>query len=117
MKNAPSDLTAEMYKENCSSVLSIAPQSKGFANHPAVYPELLCEKIIPMHSFVGDTAIDLSNGTGTTTAVAARMGRRWFGCDLSAKYCKAANNRTQKAYQQYMEEVKQGTQETDKKAA
>lgn len=116
-ENAPSDLTAEMYKENCSSVISVAPQSKGFANHPAVYPELLCEKIIPVHSFVGDTVIDLSNGTGTTTAVAARMGRRHFGCDLSAKYCKAANERTQRAYKQYMENVLQSKEKPVNKAA
>jgi DNA modification methylase len=105
-ENAPHDLTTDIYREDSSSVLSIAPQSKGVGGHPAVYPETLVEKIIRMHSFLGDTVVDCSNGSGTTTAVAARMGRRWFGCDISKKYCKVAESRTQKAYKQFLNNIK-----------
>lgn len=104
-ENAPSDLTAEMYKDYSSSICSIAPQSKGVGSHPAVYPETLVERIIQMHSFVGDTVIDFSNGSGTTTAVAARSGRRWFGCDISDHYCTVANNRVKKAYKQFLKSI------------
>ena len=105
-EGAPHDLTADIYKNDCSSVISIAPQSKGVGNHPAVYPETLVEKLIRMHSFVGDTVCDCSNGSGTTTAVAARLGRRWFGCDISPNYCQVAENRTGKAYKQFLKSIK-----------
>ena len=117
-EGAPSDLTPEMYKEFCSSVCSIPPQSKGFGNHHAVYPEALVERIIQMHSFVGDTCIDLSNGSGTTTAVAARLGRRWFGCDISPHYCKVAKNRTEKAHKLFLKSIEENKeQEAVKKVA
>jgi len=114
-EGAPHDLTADIYKDDCSSVISVAPQSKGVGDHPAVYPESLVEKIIRMHSFVGDTVVDCSNGSGTTTAVAARLGRRWFGCDISPKYCKAAESRTQKAYKQFLKSIKDVDEAKDDK--
>jgi site-specific DNA-methyltransferase (adenine-specific) len=117
-EGAPHDLTADIYKEDCSSVISIAPQSKGVGDHPAVYPESLVEKIIRMHSFVGDTCVDPALGSGTTTAVAARMGRRWFGCDISPKYCIVAENRTAKAYKQFLKSIKDVDEaKNDKKKA
>ena len=117
-EGAPSDLTAEMYKEFCSSICSVPPQSKGVGNHPAVYPETLVERIIHTHSFVGDTVIDFCNGSGTTTAVAARLGRRWFGCDISPHYSKVANNRTQKAHKQFLNTLEESEEQVvTKKAA
>lgn len=110
-EGAPHDLTKDTYEEYCSSVMSFPPQSIGVGNHPAVYPETVAERIIRMHSFIGDTCIDPSNGSGTSTAVAARYGRRWFGCDISPKYCKAAEKRTQKAYEEFLNNSKQ-TEET-----
>ena len=58
-----------------------------------------------MHSFVGDTICDFSNGSGTTTAASAFLGRRWFGCDISPLYCHVADNRTKKAYKQFLKGV------------
>lgn len=114
-EDAPHDLTLDIYKDDCSSVISLAPQSKGVGDHPAVYPESLIEKIVRMNSFCGDTCVDPSNGSGTTTAVAARMGRRWFGCDISPKYCQVAENRTQKAYRQFLKSIKDVDEEKNDK--
>lgn len=100
-EGAPHDLTKIVYEEFSSSVISLPPQGKGVGSHPAVFPEGLAEQIIRMHSFIGDTVIDPSNGSGTTTAVAARLGRRWFGCDISPKYCVTAEKRTQKAFDEF----------------
>jgi site-specific DNA-methyltransferase (adenine-specific) len=116
-ENAPTDLTTDMLKDFNCSVISIAPQSKAIADHPAVYPKSLCENLIRMHSFVGDTVIDGCLGSGTTTAAAASLGRRWFGCDISAKYCTAASERTLKAHKQFLESIKQETKEKVNKAA
>ena len=115
-EGAPHDLTEDIYRDDSSSVISLAPQSKGVGNHPSVYPEQLVEKIIRMHSFVGDTCCDCSNGSGTSTAVAARMGRRWFGCDISPKYCNVAQNRTEKAYQLFLKNLKEVDESKNEKS-
>jgi DNA modification methylase len=116
-ENAPTDLTNDLLKDLNSSVISIAPQSRAIADHPAVYPEALCRNLIRMHSFVGDTVIDPANGSGSSTAAAASLGRRWFGCDISEKYCKAANERTLKAHKMFLESIKQETKKKVNKAA
>jgi DNA modification methylase len=41
----------------------------------------------------GDLVIDPYNGSGTTTAVAQRLGRRFLGIDVSRDYCAQARAR------------------------
>jgi len=115
--DAPHDLTMENYMDWSSSVWTIPPQSKGMGNHPAVFPEELAERAIRMFSFVGDTVIDFNLGSGTTTAVAARLGRKWFGCDLSPKYCKVASARTEKAYKQFLNNIPSDKETSVKKVS
>ena len=45
-------------------------------------PEALLERIIKASSNEGDLVADLFCGSGTTLAVAEKLGRRWIGCDL-----------------------------------
>ncbi|MSP23569.1 MAG: site-specific DNA-methyltransferase [Myxococcales bacterium] len=44
-------------------------------------PEGLLERILSWASKPGDLVADFYCGSGTTLAVAARLGRRWIGCD------------------------------------
>jgi len=46
-------------------------------------PEALLERIIRASSNEGDLVADFFCGSGTTMAVAEKLGRRWIGCDLS----------------------------------
>jgi len=46
-------------------------------------PEALLERIITASSNDGDFVADFFCGSGTTMAMAGKMGRRWIGCDLS----------------------------------
>lgn len=46
-------------------------------------PEALLERIISASSDEGDLVLDCFVGSGTTAAVAERLGRRWIACDLS----------------------------------
>jgi len=46
-------------------------------------PEALLERIIKASSNPGDLVADFFCGSGTTLAVAEKLGRRWIGCDLS----------------------------------
>ena len=46
-------------------------------------PESLLKRIILASSNPGDIVADFFCGSGTTLAVAEKLGRRWIGCDLS----------------------------------
>jgi len=46
-------------------------------------PEALVERIISSSSNEGDLVLDGFAGSGTTAAVAEKLGRRWIACDLS----------------------------------
>jgi len=45
-------------------------------------PEALLERIISIASNPGNLVADFFCGSGTTLAVAEKLGRRWIGCDL-----------------------------------
>ncbi len=52
----------------------------GFATQK---PEALLERIIKASSNPGDLVLDCFIGSGTTAAVAQKLGRRWIGCDIN----------------------------------
>jgi adenine-specific DNA-methyltransferase len=51
-------------------------------DYPTQKPEALLERIIKVSSNEGDLILDCFCGSGTTAAVAERLGRRWITCDL-----------------------------------
>jgi site-specific DNA-methyltransferase (adenine-specific) len=61
--------------------------------HPCQLPESLLERIIKVSSNEGDIVFDPFVGSGTTLAVAARLERRWLGCELSKEYAARAMER------------------------
>ena len=61
--------------------------------HPCQLPESLLERIIKLSSNAGDVVFDPFVGSGTTLAVAARLGRQWLGCEMSKEYAKKATER------------------------
>jgi len=52
-------------------------------NFPTEKPEALLKRIILASSNPGDIVADFFCGSGTTLAVAEKLGRKWIGCDLS----------------------------------
>ncbi len=66
--------------------------------HPCQMPESLLERIISASSNTGDLVLDPFCGTGTTPAVAQRLGRNYIGIDVSASYCELARKRLQQVY-------------------
>ncbi|MBN2755163.1 MAG: site-specific DNA-methyltransferase [Candidatus Goldbacteria bacterium] len=70
--------------------------SKGRAAHPTQKPERLLELIIKASSNPGDVVLDPFFGTGTTGAVAAKLGRNWIGIEANSKYVKMAEKRLKK---------------------
>lgn len=63
------------------------------AGHNCQMPEKLLERIISAFTNAGDVVLDPFTGTGTTPAVAKKLGRRWIGVELSEDYAKAARER------------------------
>jgi modification methylase len=61
--------------------------------HPTQKPEALLARVILSASRPDDLVLDPFNGTGTTGAVAKKLGRRFIGIEREAKYAKAAQKR------------------------
>ncbi len=54
---------------------------KGGSSYPTEKPEVLLERIIRASSDPGDLVMDAFAGSGTTPAVAEKLGRRWIAID------------------------------------
>ena len=65
----------------------------GVKVHPTQKPEALLYRILLACTKPGDVVLDPFFGTGTTGAVAKRLGRRWIGIERDARYCAAAEER------------------------
>src|SRR6516165_6060456 len=61
--------------------------------HGCQMPERLLARIIMVSSNPGDLVLDPFAGSGTTLVVAKKLGRRWFGCELSKSYAGKAEDR------------------------
>jgi DNA modification methylase len=60
----------------------VQAQSHERLDYATQKPEALLERIIKASSNEGDLVADFFCGSGTTLAVAEKLGRRWIGCDL-----------------------------------
>jgi len=61
--------------------------------HPTQKPEALLYRILLACTKPGDVVLDPFFGTGTTGAVARRLGRRWIGIEREADYVNVATRR------------------------
>lgn len=59
-----------------------ATRSPERLDYPTQKPEMLLERIIKASTDEDDLVMDFFCGSGTTLAVAEKLGRRWIGCDL-----------------------------------
>jgi len=57
--------------------------SNEYSAYPTQKPEALLERIIKASSNPSDIVMDCFMGSGTTCAVAQKLGRRWIGCDIN----------------------------------
>ncbi|MEM8870665.1 MAG: DNA methyltransferase [Pseudomonadota bacterium] len=68
----------------------------GAKAHPTQKPEALLHRILVGSTKPGDTVLDPFFGTGTTGAVATRLGRQWIGIEREETYRAAAAARIAK---------------------
>jgi modification methylase len=66
---------------------------KGRKTHPTQKPESLLTRVILSASNKGDVVLDPFFGSGTTGAVAKRLGRNFIGTERDTTYAKAATKR------------------------
>jgi site-specific DNA-methyltransferase (adenine-specific) len=71
------------------SVSRVCGTFKERTGHPCQMPEAVLDRIIRVASNPGDVVLDPFAGSGTTLAVAKRLGRRFFGIELSDAYATA----------------------------
>jgi modification methylase len=69
----------------------------GTKAHPTQKPEALLYRILLACTNPGDVVLDPFFGTGTTGAVAKRLGREWIGCERDPIYCEVAEERIEAA--------------------
>jgi len=68
-------------------------KTKGIKDHPTQKPEALLYRVILSSTNPGDVVLDPFFGTGTTGAVAKKLGRDFIGIERDKKYIKVAQNR------------------------
>lgn len=65
--------------------------------HPTQKPEALLYRVMLASTKPGDVVLDPFFGTGTTGAVARRLGRHWLGIEREKRYCRVAHERIEAA--------------------
>ena len=65
--------------------------------HPAQKSEKLLAKLLLASSNAGDMVFDPFLGSGSTSVVAAKLGRHWCGIEREKRYCAWAEYRLQRA--------------------
>jgi site-specific DNA-methyltransferase (adenine-specific) len=75
------------------AVSRICGTFKERTGHPCQMPEALLERIIRVASNPGHLVLDPFAGSGTTLAVAKRLGRRYLGVEFSKAYAAAIETR------------------------
>ena len=70
------------YPEDVLNISIEAPSSNNRTGYPTQKPEELLARIIKASTNEGDLIMDFFGGSGTSMAVAEKLGRRWITCDL-----------------------------------
>ncbi len=95
-RRKPSQTTEETPGAPMSDVWDIgiiAPIALERVGYPTQKPEALLRRVIESASRPGDLVADFFAGSGTTLAVAEKLGRRWIGCDMGSVAVHTAKKR------------------------
>jgi DNA modification methylase len=91
------------------SMLQPADQTENL-RFPTQKPEELLSIAIGSSSRPGDFVLDCFMGSGTTVAVAQKLGRRWIGCDVNKGAIQTTSKRIQAIIRDQIEAAKAGEQ-------
>ena len=96
-----------------TDVRSINSQSHERTDYNTQKPEEMVARLVEASSKAGDIVLDCFMGSGTTAAVAQKLGRRWIGCDINNGAVQLTSTRLQTIIQEQIEESKIGTLSLD----
>ena len=88
-----STLTRDEFMEATLDVWEIPAESASRVGHPAPFPIALPERLINLHTYLGDLVLDPFMGSGSTAAAAVRTGRHFIGYDTDPDYAALADRR------------------------
>jgi len=86
---------------------SMAHERFGFSTQK---PENILERIIKASSNFDDLVLDCFIGSGTTAAVAQKLGRQWIGCDINKGAIQITSKRLQKIILEHIKNDKNNKQ-------
>ena len=90
------DFVVPQYKRRDNVWDIMVAQERGTGKHPAVFPESLAADHILSWSNPGELVYDPFMGSGTVAKAAKALGRRFIGSEISAEYCRIADERLSK---------------------
>lgn len=76
------DMSGDIVDDLWHDIFPINSQALEAVDYPTQKPEALLERILKASSNEGDIVADFFCGSGTTLAVAEKLGRKWIGSDL-----------------------------------
>ena len=82
LKRYESEYEGTVLQDIWTDLNKIHNQSEELLGYNTQKPEVLLDRIVRSSSNPGDLVADFFCGSGTTLAVAEKLGRRWIGCDL-----------------------------------
>lgn len=83
----------QMIQNIWTDIPIVNPMAKERVSYDTQKPEKLLERIIETSSMEGSIVADFFSGSGTTAAVAERLGRRWIATDLGKPACMVTRKR------------------------
>lgn len=83
----------QMINNLWSDISTLKGNNKEILNYDTQKPEALLARILELSSDEGELIADFFVGSGTTAAVAERLGRRWIASDLGKPACMITRKR------------------------
>lgn len=92
-KQYADNIEGKQVQDLWADFMAISSRSNEGLNYGTQKPEALLERIIKASSDEGSIIADFFSGSGTTAAVAERLGRRWIAADLGKPACMITRKR------------------------
>lgn len=95
-KKGVSSISKKNFMMGCSGIWNLGTDRKRLTM--ATFPEKLPELCIELFSYEDELVMDPFSGSGTTCAMAKKLGRNYVGIEISPNYCKIAADRIKKEH-------------------
>ena len=110
LKNYMDETEGRAIQSIWDDVFTVNSQAAERTDYPTQKSESLIERVILSSSNLNDIILDCFIGSGTTAAVAQKLGRRWIGADINKGAIQTTIKRLQGVIQEQAERAKSKTQ-------